>query len=320
MPTPVAHPYAFDPTYGYTRDSLMAVRWPEPPADFAPFWQRRYQAARAIAPNPRLRPSASSHPDWHVQDLTYRSTDGFEIGGWLVVPRSGQVERGLVIGHGYGGREQPDFDLLHQRTALLFPCFRGLSRSARPPISPDPAWHVLHDIDKRDRYIIGGCVEDVWLAVSALMELFPGLDGHVGYSGISLGGGIGALAIPWDQRIRRGHLLLPTFGHYPLRLGLPSVGSLAAVRAYRQRSGANVLDTLKYYDAASAARFITVPMLIGAALFDPSVPPPGQFAIYNAVPDRKTLFILDAGHFGYAGQASQEREHRQQTRDFFAQL
>lgn len=321
MSVPVTHPYDFDPTHGYRLDDLMAVGWPDPPADFAAFWRRRYLAARMIDPAPRIQPAsgANPHPDWHIHDLTYQSTDGIEIGGWLLVPRDQPIERGLVIGHGYGGRDQPDF-LPYRRTALLFPCFRGLSRSAHPPISTDPAWHVLHDIDQRERYIIGGCVADLWQGVSALLALFPQLEGHVGYSGISLGGGVGALAIPWDGRIQRGHLMLPTFGHYPLRLSLPSVGSLAAVRAYQERCGGDVLETLKYYDAASAARFITIPMLIGAALFDPAVPPPGQFAIYNALRNRKTLFIFDAGHFDYAGQASQNRRHLQQTTDFFATL
>ena len=72
----------------------------------------------------------------------------------------------------------PDLDLPVSRTALLFPCFRGLSRSARPPVSQDPNWHVLHDLDKRDRYIIGGCVDDLWLAVSVLLILYPWLMGR----------------------------------------------------------------------------------------------------------------------------------------------
>ena len=72
----------------------------------------------------------ASHPDWHVHDIGYTSTEGFQIGGWLLLPKEGKVRRGLVVGHGYGGREQPDFDLPVKNTAVLFPCFRGLSRSS----------------------------------------------------------------------------------------------------------------------------------------------------------------------------------------------
>ncbi|WP_207553517.1 acetylxylan esterase, partial [Teichococcus deserti] len=195
---------------------------------------------------------------------------------------------------------------------------------ARAPISTDPQWHVLHDIDKRDAYILGGCVEDLWLAVSALEDIVPEVAGHVGYTGVSFGGGIGALAIPWDARIRRGHLEVPSFGNHPLRLTLPSIGSGAAVQAY-WRHHAEVVETLAWYDAATAARFIAIPMLVAAALFDPVVAPPGQFAIANALPDRGTggcqsLFTLPAGHFDYPGRERQEGALRQAVGDFFAAL
>ena len=251
--------------------------------------------------------------------MEYHSTGDLVIGGWLLEPRKGSATRGLVVGHGYGGRDGPDLDLPVTDTVLLFPCFRGLSRSAHPPISREPRWHVLHDIDKRDDYILGGCVEDLWLGVSVLLALFPHLATHVGYMGASLGGGIGALAIPWDDRIRRGFLEVPTFGNHPLRMTMPSSGSVAAVQDYA-RQHKDVLQTLAFYDAATAARFIRVPMLLAAAEFDPYVPPPGQFAIYNAVPQCKTLFTLEAGHFDYPDRQRQEHDLRGRVETFFARL
>lgn len=319
MPAPIAHSLPFDPTYGYGLDDLLRVGAPEPPPDFQEFWRARSARARALDVRPRLRASPLSHPDWIVSEITYASTGGFAIDGWLLEPRRGDVVRGLVVGHGYGGRDGPDFDVPARGTAAIFPCLRGMSRSARPPIPSESAGHVVYGIDSRDDYIIGGCVEDVWLAVSALLALYPRLDGHIGYSGVSFGGGVGALAIPWDARIRRGYLTVPTFGNHPLRLTLPSQGSLAAVQAYQAGHG-GVAETLAYYDAATAARFIAVPMLVAAALFDPSVPPPGQFAIFNAIPGRKTLFTLDAGHFDYPGKDDQEAALRRTAIAFFADL
>ncbi len=238
------------------------------------------------------------------------------IGGWLLLPRAGRVRRGLVVGHGYGGRERPDFDLPVTETALIFPCCRGLSLSAHPPISENPSWHVLHDIDKKDSYIIGGCVEDIWLAVSTLVALYPWLSGHIGYSGISFGGGVGAMAIAYDDRIDRGHLALPSFGHQPLRLKLPSVGSAQGVQEYQAKHG-DVLETLRFYDAATAARRIKVPMLTAVALFDPAVAPPCQFAVANSIPKFNEIFILDAGHFDYPGRAEQEAVLRDKIGQFF---
>lgn len=318
MTVPTTHPFAFDPTYGMRLEQLLAITPPEAPPGFDDFWRKRYHRALTIDPKPVLRQSKVSHPRWHVLDVVYTSTGAFEIGGWLLLPRNGKVRRGLVVGHGYGGRDLPDFELPVEETALLFPCFRGLSRSAHPPISSDPAWHVLHNIDKPDDYIIGGCVDDLWIAVSTLVSLYPWLEGHVGYSGISFGGGIGALAIPFDKRVDRGHLVVPTFGHRPLWLTLPTIGSAQSVQAYQQ-THANVLDTLRLFDTASAASRITVPMLVATALFDPAVAPPCQFAVANALPQSKfnETFILDAGHFDYPHGAAQNAVLCDKVRRFF---
>jgi cephalosporin-C deacetylase len=86
---------------------------------------------------------------------------------------------------------------------IVFPCSRGLGRSSDTQISADSRWHVLHDIHSRDNYIIGKCVEDLWTCVTAILELFPDVEGHIGYLGTSFGGGIGAMALPWDNRIQR---------------------------------------------------------------------------------------------------------------------
>lgn len=313
-----AHDFPFDPSYGHTLETLLGIEPPPEPDKFAAIWRGRYAAALDASPCPELS-SPCRREGYEYFDLRYRTTDGLRLGGWLLIPANRPVQRGLVVGHGYGGRDAPDFDLPVTDAAMLFPCFRGLSRSRQPPYSDNPYWHVLHDIDKPDHYVLRGCVEDCWLAVSALLELFPQVRGHIGYMGISFGGGIGALAIPWDERIRLAHLNVPTFGHQPLRLSLPTVGSGAALGAF-QRRHPNVLDTLRHYDAACAARHIRVPVHVAAALFDPAVAPPGQFAIYNALGGPKQLFVLAAGHFDYPGKAAQDAELRAQLREFFAGL
>jgi cephalosporin-C deacetylase len=268
---------------------------------------------------PQLEHTGVAHLGYEIFDLRYVSTDHFVIRGWVLIPQDQPVTRGMVFGHGYGGCDGPDYRLCPPGAALLFPCFRGLSLSQCPPISSTPSFHVLHDIDKPQQYVIGGCVDDLWLAVSALQMLFPASKGHIGYSGISFGGGIGALGVPWDERIQRAHLNVPTFGNQPLRLQLPTIGSGAAVQRYQQQHG-NVLDTLQYYDAASAAQWIQQPMHIAAALFDPVVAPPGQFAVYNALAAEKTLFVLEAGHFEYPNMVTQGQALQQELEDFFAKL
>lgn len=314
------HSYPFDPSYGYSLKRLLAVTAPEAPADFEGFWKARYEKAMAVEPEPVLKSKGMTKQGWRVNELVYRSTGAARIGGWCLAPAAGTVERVIVVLHGYGGREGPDFQWSFENTALLFPCARGIGRSPHPPVSSNPLWHVLHDIQNRDRYVHGGCVEDVWMGVGAALRLFPQAAGRVGLIGASFGGGIGSMALAWDRRIARAHFNVPSFGHQPLRLTLETTGSGAAVRVAHRRNPAVVERTLAYHDAAVAARWIQVPVYFACALFDPMVAPPGQFAIYNAVPAEKELFVLGAGHFEYPDQAAEERALLREVHRFFGKI
>lgn len=311
-----SHDYPFDPCYGYSLDRLLAVAKPAVLDNFADFWLTKYQAALRVTAEFKVTP-CGTHRGFRIYDISYQSTGAVTINGWLLEPETQPVQQCIVVGHGYGGREQPDYHFGIDNTAFLFPCFRGLSRSRCPNVSDQPQFHVLHDIDKPECYILGGCVEDLWLAVSVMLSRYPQTSGNIGYMGISFGGGIGALAVPWDERIRRVHLNIPTFGQQPLRLVLPTVGSAAAVQAYVRAHG-HAIDTLALYDAAVAAGFARQPLHIAAALFDPVVAPPGQFAIYNAWGGPKQLLVLDAGHFEYPQQGEQERQLLKQLQTFFS--
>ena len=299
---------------------LLAIEPPTPPLDFADFWQLRFQRAIHQQAKPLLSDNGT-HGDFEVYDLHYHSTDGFDIGGWVLVPKHGAVTRGVVVGHGYGGRDAPDFHLPIKNAVFLFPCFRGLSRSQRSPISTHPNYHVLHDLDKPEHYILGGCVADVWLAVSALIELFPQVEGHVGYMGISFGGGVGCMALAWDARVKMAHFNVPSFGHQGLRLQMPTCGSAHAVQRFNQQHPEHhVPVTLAYYDAANAAQWLRMPVHVAAALVDPVVTPPGQFAIYNALAGNKKLFVLKKGHLNHPHRAAEEKALRLELQEFFTAL
>lgn len=314
------HDYSFDPSYGYTLEDLYSVTAPEPPHDFESFWRNRYEKVHELSPEPILLALPRKNKNWLEQDISYQSTGGAKIGGWCLTPEFEHVERVVIILHGYGGREQPDDQWNLPNTAFLFPCARGMGRSPYPPVSPISAWHVLHDIQDPKLYIHGACVEDVWMAVSAALVLFPHCAGRVGLMGTSFGGGIGAMALAWDARISRAHFCVPSFGNQALRLQCKTTGSGAAVQAMHRRYPEAIERTLSYHDAAIAARWIQVPVHLACAVFDPMVAPPGQFAIYNAVPSEKKCFILPAGHFSYPAQEITERELLQEIHEFFSRL
>jgi cephalosporin-C deacetylase len=316
--TNFSHNYPFDPSYGYSFADLLAVSAPETPADFQSYWQQRYQSCLRKTPQVSTI-QRGNHAGFQVFDFSFESTAKCLINGWLLVPEQQPVQQAIIVGHGYGGRDQPDYHFGIPNTAFLFPCFRGLARSPCLNVSAQPEQHVLHGIENRDDYILGGCIEDIWQSASVLLQLFPHIGSALGYMGISFGGGIGALAMPWDKRIQRCHFNVPTFGNQPLRMQLTTIGSAAAVRAYAAQHS-HTAATLAYYDAAIAAKFARQPALFALAVFDPVVAPPGQFAIYNAWAGEKYRYILDAGHFEYANQNNQESYLLADLRRFFANM
>jgi len=312
--------YPFDPGYGYRLEQLLEVEPPGIPDGFLARWRMRYRRAVAQAPRPRLQDTGVSRDGWRVFDLYFDSTDSVTVGGWLLLPESGEIRRGMVISHGYGGRAEPDWHWPLADSALLFYCCRGLSRSPHPPVSNEPRWHVLHDIDKPQQYILGGCVEDTWLATSVLLRLFPHLEGHLGFVGSSFGGGIGAMMLAVESRISRAHLHVPSFGHQPLRMQLPTYGSADSVQRFARAHPELAAATLPWYDAAVSARFIEIPVLCACARYDPMVAPPGQFAIYNALQAEKQLYVLSAGHHDYPCRDAEEQQLRNDLEAFFAEL
>jgi cephalosporin-C deacetylase len=277
---------------GYTREALLQVGAPPEPTGFAEFWRGTYQAALAIPLRIQHRSIAATHRGFITHEIEFDSWEGVRIGGWITLPEDGTFDIAVVMGHGYGGREAPD---AWPRALTISPCARGFHRSAHPRLPDNAMEHVLLGIENRDTYVHRGCVVDFWCGASALLELYPAAAKRLSFRGTSFGGGIGAHVLAWDPRFQRGVLDVPSFGNYPLRVQLPCVGSGAAVRQY-WRKHPEVLDVLAYYDSASAARHVQVPTLVSPALFDPAVPPPGQFAVANPLPG-KELFVKGFGHF-----------------------
>lgn len=322
------HSHPFDPTGGYAAEDLVAAPvapLPAEPADFVDFWRANYVEALSAPLDWTITPaaplseiSAADQEKWEVFDISFAGMAGpHRIGGWLIRPKNRPVRRGFVFGHGYGGRGAPQFNLPADDAAAIFPVCTGQpSRSPHPSIPPAGADHVLSGIESRETYSHRFCVMDIWRAASVLLAAVPETAARLDYIGGSFGGGIGALALAWDARFTSGHLEVPSFGHHPLRFGLPCCGSGESVR-HHVVTHPEAKAVLAYFDSAVAASHIRIPMHVAAAVFDPAVPPAGQFAVYHAIPGPKTLFTLAAGHHEFPGQAAQGAALERGLRAFF---
>ncbi len=311
------HPFPFDPTYGYDLGALLQIAPPEEPADFSDFWQQTYAETLAIPLRLDSREVPSTHPDYSLHEVEYDSLDGVRIGAWVTVPKSASHRGGWVVYHGYGGRGEPDFYLPAPAGPAIFPCARGFNRSAHLDIPGEASRHVLHGIASRQTYVHRGCVADAWQAASALITMFPDAASDLRYMGASFGGGIGALAVPWEPRLHRAYLDIPSFGNHPLRVAVPCAGSGAAVREY-WLTRPEVMDVLAYFDAATAARHIQIPTFVSPALFDPAVPPQGQFSIANAISGPRELYIRSAAHFACRQEVTEGQEIHKLLGDWFS--
>jgi cephalosporin-C deacetylase len=320
---PLPHAFSFDPTGGYSPEQLRQLRPViEEPSDFAAFWRATFDEAMRTPLDWSLKPSAHPGTKFHeVFDVEFAGMLGNRIGGWVTKPRNHPVHRGFLIGHGYGGREAPDLAPPADDAATIQPVCSGLpARSVHTGIPSQGCNHVLHGITRRDTYVHRHCVMDLWRAASVLQQAVPESCPRLDYLGSSFGGGIGALALPWDNRIRSAYLSVPSFGNHPLRLKLPCSGSGESVRLLVQRQP-EIREVLAYFDAAIAARHTTIPVLVAAAAFDPAVPPAGQYSVYHALGGPKALFPLTAGHYAdYPGQDREELELQATLRRFFAEV
>ncbi|WP_051267283.1 acetylxylan esterase [Nakamurella lactea] len=306
----------FDSTYGYRLDDLLNTCGPpdtEPP-DLDLFWAGIRAETLAVDPRPEIGRWEPVGPDGHsMAPIRVSGLDQVRLAGWLV--RSpGSLRRALVIGHGYGGRAEPQLRLPEGCLSIQLSA-RGLIGSEHPGIGDSSQTHVLSGIGSVRSYSHTGSTADQWTATTVLADLAG--DVPIGYEGGSFGGGIGVLAAAYEDRFDAIAVEVPSFGNHRLRLTLPGTGSGEQVRLYAA-DHPEVIEVLRYVDAATAATRVRVPVLCIAALADPAVPPPGQFAVANSFAGATWLHVLPAGHAEWDGEPRAQADSDRRISEFWA--
>lgn len=289
---------AFDGSYGHTLETLRQVKPLAPPAGFEERWRRwRSETAQHDAAVAVL--STASRSGRQISIVEHSGADGIRLRAWFVSPVAGRTARiGVVHGHGYGGRDDIELARVPDDAAAIFPVARGLGSLNVGVGAPEPRpEHVLAGIGDPETYVIGLCARDLWLAADALIELAGSVPLY--YVGESFGGGIGALAVPWDDRYVGATLIVPTFGQHDERLSVECLGSGEDVRRH-VATHPEAREVLRWFDTSTSMQFADLPVRVEAALWDQYVPPQGQFAVASAVSDLD-LEVLPAGHAEYPG-------------------
>ncbi len=304
------HEFDFDPTYGHSVPDLQRIRYVDPePEDFADFWQDLYQKAMDVPLDLKIEEEQSLENGFRCQRVSYRVWPDYRVGAWVIFHEDHpQPDLGVVLGHGYGGREAPDVGFARKDRILIFTIAPGfhISQDSRLPVN-DAGKHVVYGIESRESYLLASCAATIWRGVDVLLELTESSVKKFHYHGWSFGGGMGALSVPWEPRFQSAELGHVTFANHPFRLRNECVGSGASVRQYwlKDRS---IEETLRYYDAAFSVRHLKIPTLFGCSCFDPAVPPPGQWSAANSHPGPSRATAFPVGHFDYAHPQTAEAE------------
>jgi cephalosporin-C deacetylase len=166
------HEFPFDPTYSYDKAALLKVSLPEAPDDFAPFWRDTFNANANVSLNTVVTPVDSPNAAYNLSIAEFDTLAGYRVGAWVVYPKSGDVEIGFVTSHGFSGRTAPDFGLLADKAAAIYPSAPGFNLSASRDLPNEKMAHVVHGISSRETYLIRPCVTSIWSAATLLLELF----------------------------------------------------------------------------------------------------------------------------------------------------
>ncbi|MEU4017315.1 acetylxylan esterase [Microbacterium sp. NPDC028030] len=297
---------------------LMPLAPPPEPDDFDDFWRETFLEFGVGPVSWEFTQDLAPTPTHRVAEIRFHSSAEERAAAYAMVPhRIAETRRGLVVGHGYGGRTAPDLDRVPADTAAIFPVAPGTHAVADSRFPAPPDDHVLAGIAHRDTYSHRFSAADIWRAATVLLDMVPAVAGALDFSGGSFGGGIGAMALPWDDRFRRAALDVPSFGNHDVRLSRRCTGSGEAVRRHL-RDHPEVRPVLDYFDAATAARRLRIPVHVSAALLDPAVDPRGQFAVYHALSGPRRLGVRAGGHLaGPIGELS-DRLALQDSVDFLA--
>ena len=282
-------------TSGFPKEQLLLIEGDAPVPDFQTFWQAQYAAARAWKCEYKVEGELwSPDPDCRIFRIRFTSIDGFSIGMWMARPR--ESTGGKILAHGYGNPQVPPVASSPGRT-IVMPCVPGLALSQCKEIPWKTGDHARFGAGSPEHYVITDGVRNLWIALTILIDMFPDTADNILCSGGSLGGAMGTLCIPWDDRIHYGNLNVPTLGgrimlNYPGDPGEP--GETRRQMALAGPAGMRIIDLC---NASAAARFIRVPTIVTPALCDHTVPPPGQFAVANSIPEKyRILRIREVGH------------------------
>lgn len=281
--------FAFDP-------ELLRTSLPQP-ADYDQFWENAFKELDSIPADYKKREIAKG-----VYAVSCRTVNGKRQYGFLRLPEGpGPYPLQVWVngGEAYLCEKYALSGGTPTKTANLGIHLPPYEPAADNPKARHAEWlkehglkrFIFENIDKqpRDLYfypcILGGC-RLIDLAVKE-----PSIDrAKVTYAGASHGGGFGVYYTAFSPHIKAAFCGVPNFGNLSGAVeGRPiGIGDKPLREIWRK---------LLYFDAAYAARRITVPVFMSVGFVDGAVEPDSVYPIYNELRGPKFMFDkVNNGH------------------------
>jgi cephalosporin-C deacetylase-like acetyl esterase len=269
---------------GYRPEAIASPLTRE--ADFDDFWQTTLAQLAAVDPQFQLTRTPSGDSETHdAYEVTLRSLDGVQVGGWYEMPKAPGVHPAVLRVPGYGeamqltGRGAP--------LAILSFNVRGHGNSQGDvPGTPQDFW--TRGLEDKNGYFYQGAYADCIRAVDFLVSR-PEVDAaRIGITGGSQGGGLSLATAALDPRIRLCAPDIPFLCDWEKYFRIsnwPEVDAWLAADAGRSLEEA--VRTMSYFDALNMADRIQCPIFLGLGLQDDVCPPATIFAVYNRLPGPK---------------------------------
>jgi cephalosporin-C deacetylase-like acetyl esterase len=285
------------------------------PDDFDSFWAGTLAESRQYDLALTVTPVETPLTTIDVFDVTFAGFDGQPIKAWLRTPAGALGPLPAIVQyHGYGGgRGQATGNLLWASSgyAHFEMDTRGQGWNGSTADTADDAGSgpqvpgfMTRGVSARETYYYRRVFTDAVRAIEAARALSIVDSARVGILGTSQGGGI-ALAVSGliDD-------LAAVVSRVPFLCDFPRASVITDNLPYREiglylatnrHAVAQVHQTLSYFDGVNFAKRATAPLLITAALMDPTCPPSTVFAAYNNYAGPKSVTVWPYnGHEGGA--------------------
>jgi cephalosporin-C deacetylase len=256
------------------------------------FWQATRERLAREPVEADVEPVVEALP-FRKFKVTLRSLDGARIRAWLAIPVQGEAPAKpwpvIVTPPGYSGRQAGVLLGECQRGYAVLQVFpRGQGDSAE--LSPIKGEKLTSQLDQPEGAYYQGAYADVIRGIDFVTSREDLDHDRIAMVGGSQGGGMALAVAALDPRVKAVVAHVPFLCDMPLAAQTPK----SLVKQLLDRAGRNdeaALRTLGYFDPATLAPRVRVPVLMSAGGNDEVCPANTIQSVYERLPGRKTLKV-----------------------------